>query len=842
MQPSFQTISLNDGWRIYRRESGTLDAPCQTFFSAKPLLHCNVPGSLFAALTRFQLETADAEQYDWWYCTEFSSDTLPDRHAISLYCESLATLADIWLNGQLIARSHNMFVPVQVDIDNHLKPRNQLAICFRSVHNFLQQRRPRPRWKTSLVNHQQLRWLRTSLMGRIPAWTTATPALGPVGCVGLQAWKAWRMLEAQVTTRLSGSDGHISVRIETTSNVDNAWLEFGTLRIPLDSESQHQTTTFSGSACIEHPALWWPHTHGSPELYPVRVIVSVAGKQYDVDLGKRGFSARRLDLDSHPATMNINGVSIFCRGACWTITDLQNIYSDREDLYRSLQLAKSAGLNMIRISGIARYEQTEFYELCDELGIMVWQDFMFANMDYPLDDPAFLDSVRTEIRTQLTRLRQHPCITVYCGNSEVQQQAAMQGLDQQYWSHAFFDAELPALCESFHPGIPYIASTPSGGALPFHLATGTAHFYGVGNYRRTLASSGADKVRFASESLGFSNVPEPSRIEQLFGGHTPTCHGPTWKQGVPRDAGAGHDFEDVRDHYLQLMFKVDPVQLRSRDTQRYLALSRVVSGEQMLRTLTLWRAPGTPCCGGLVWFYRDLVPGAGWGLLDSEGTPKAAYHYVKRACQDLACFWVDQGLDGLVATVINDTAKARTLRLEIRLINCPDISSGICSSTLEIKSHSHWQSNAETLLGGFRDINYSYQFGPQPHQIASLLMFDNDTGQLISSDHFFPGSHDLPTEHSANISQQLHYQDNRWHLQLSSDRFLQAVTLDLDGWTAECQYFHMVAGVTYHIPISSAADTRSIKGFIEALNLRTPVRINLTCGPDDDRQTAAVAS
>ena len=133
---------------------------------------------------------------------------------------------------------------------------------------------------------------------------------------------------------------------------------------------------------------------------------------------------------------------------------------------------KEAGINMIRVGGTMVYESDLFYTLCDELGILVWQDFMFASMDYPVDDLEFLDNISQEAGYQLNRLSRHACISIYCGNSDVEAQAAMSGIAKNNWDLPFFDTDLQQICNSLHPSIPYIKSSPTGGALPFHLSEG----------------------------------------------------------------------------------------------------------------------------------------------------------------------------------------------------------------------------------------------------------------------------------------------------------------------------------------------------------------------------------
>src|SRR5690606_5476852 len=300
-----------------------------------------------------------------------------------------------------------------------------------------------------------------------------------------------------------------------------------------------------------------------------------------------------------------------------------------------------------------------------ELGILVWQDFMFANMDYPIDDPDFLQQITAEVQVQLQRLARFTCISIYCGSSEVQQQAAMMGVPRDCWSNHFFDSDLPELCGRYHAGAIYFPSTPCGGALPFTINEGLTHYYGVGAYKRSLTDAALAPVKFTPEALGFSHVPEPATVDKIFKGGAFAAHHPAWKARVPRDASAGWDFEDVRDHYLAALFQQDPVTLRSLDPQRYLELSRVVTREIIQREFAVSRSAAHLFQCALLWFYKDLLPGAGWGMLDSDNQPKAVYYAFKRAAKPVAAYCVDRGLDGLYISVINETADELPVTLEL---------------------------------------------------------------------------------------------------------------------------------------------------------------------------------
>jgi beta-mannosidase len=279
-----------------------------------------------------------------------------------------------------------------------------------------------------------------------------------------------------------------------------------------------------------------------------------------VDLGKLAFRSIAARHDDDGFGLSVNGVPIFCRGACWSTPDVVSLRPDLADLERTLRLSQAANMNMLRVGGTMIYEDARFYELCDELGLLVWQDFMYASMDYPADDAGFLAEARVEAAEIVAARRRFACLAVYCGGSEVEQRAAMMGRPRGQWSSALFEQVLPDVCATHGSSAPYVRNSPSGGPLPFTVNAGIAHYYGVGAYLRPLEDARRAGVRFASESLGFSNVPEPATLE-AFLAPDEVPPSPRWKARVPRENAAGWDFDDVRDFYLKLLYGIDPAVL-----------------------------------------------------------------------------------------------------------------------------------------------------------------------------------------------------------------------------------------------------------------------------------------
>lgn len=842
--PTVDSVYLHSGWQLAAAPPNSIADPAQLSTQQLAWRDAIVPGTVAQSMAAHanandNFATGDnRDRQDWWYrCkfratpTQLQSPSLSPPLSPSkmrLNFEGLATLADIWLNGAPLLNTRNMFVGHRVDIGHLLRDDNELIICFRSLDAALSAKRPRPRWKTALVDQQALRFFRTTLLGRVAGWMPLVAPVGPYKNIALETVSNIDIAAFDLQTDASGSIGRISVAARLTSNasVTTATLYVDDRKFALNSASQAQYTDIDGEFFLPDVALWWPHTHGAPQLSTCRIEVATVDGNTVIDCGKVGFKDISLDRSGGQVRLRINGVDIFCRGACWTVDNINTLVSEPAQLRRTLQLARDSGANMLRIGGTMNYECDDFYKLCDEFGLLVWQDFMFANMDYPFDDPAFRAEVDNEIDFQLKRLQKHVCVAVYCGNSEVEQQAAMVGLPPSEWSQPFFSAELPQRCALLHRGIPYFPSSPCEGALPFHVGSGISHYYGVSAYRRPLTDAKHAQVKFATESLCFANVPDPQTIELLLDGVTPAPHHPRWKERVG-SAPANFDFEAIRDDYLKTLFKVDPVELRHCDVERYYALSRVVSGEIMRVVFAEWRKPDSVCGGGLIWFYKDFWPGAGWGIIDSTNRPKAAYWYLRRAWAGRTVSITDEGLDGLQLHVINESATTLNAYVEFEIYQHGRIKIAAAATNLSLAARSAQTLSADALCERFYDTNYSYRFGPSKHDVVIARLIDADNNNVLGEDCYFPLGLSLPMQDHANLTVTAEFDTvGNVIVTLESSVFLQSVVLSTDGFTPDANYFHLGPQRQKRIYLrADHAGTRKFKAYLSALNCRESITL-----------------
>jgi beta-mannosidase len=804
-----QVRPLDTGWSFARTDAGSCASPAD--LEGKPLQwhEASVPGTVAGCLHRDLDVPGDYDAHDWWYATSFDRPATGSRHFLRF--EGLATLAEVWLNGEMILASRNMFVPQRVDVTSLLADRNELAIAFRSLDAELARRRPRPRWKTRLVEKQALRWIRTTILGRIPAWTPGAPAVGPWGPVTLESAASIDLPEVRLRTRVEGGRGiaTISARAEAMPGqpIAAAHLRVGeaSARLSVDGDR------IAGEVSIDNVPLWWPHTHGTPGLLPCRLELDLDAGRLAIDLGEIGFRDVRLDTHEGAVRFQVNGVQVFCRGAAWTPLDILRLRASPGELRAALEQLRDAGANMVRVGGTMAYESEAFYALCDELGILVWQDFMFANMDYPVGDAQFRGEVEAEARHQVTRLAAHPSVVAWCGGSEVAQQAAMQGLGREAWGGELFEQLLPGVVAELHPGTPYFPSSPWGGALPFHSGSGVAHYYGVGAYRRPIADAKAARVKFAAECLGFSNIPDDAPE------YPP--HHPRWKARVPRDSGSSYDFEDVRDHYLRELFGRDPVELRASDLQRYLAQSRVTSGEVMARVYSQWRASGSGCGGALVWFHRDLWAGAGWGIVAVDGSPKSPYWYLKRAWAPVAVRLTDEGLDGYAAHVINERARALHARLEVTCFLDGLPTGDKVEAPVVVEARETASLALDALLGHFTDATHAYRFGPPKQDAVVVRLVDATTGDVLSEDVAYPTGLDLPRLAGVKVESRVRrLPDGTIEARIEADRLLHAVSIECAGYRPDDNYFHVAPGAAKRVLFRAIGPARPFAAHLSPLN------------------------
>jgi beta-mannosidase len=808
--------SLTEGWTLALTPPDAFTLPSELPPDID-VITAPVPGTVAEALEavgrfdRFQPTPLNGS--DAWYRLTLISE---GAGRATLRFEGLATIAEIYLNGLLVSASQNMFVAHEIPVT--LTGADELAICFRALARRLDKTGPRARWRSQMMSSQGLRLIRTTALGYMPGWCPEIHAAGP--------WRPIKLIKERV---LSISD--LSLRSELTQ--DGTGVLSASFRVNGNAASvqigcsgewvelQHSDQgLFHGELRIADIEPWWPHTHGTPKLHEVSILVD--GKP--IAIGNTGFRRIAIDrgTDGNGFGLTINGEAVFSRGAVWTSADIVRLPGNRKDYEPWLRLASEAGMNMIRIGGTMAYETPDFYALCDELGLMVWQDLMLANFDYPTKDEGFLEQLGKEVSQLLHANALSPSLTIVCGGSEMYQQGAMLGLPEHIWKGPLTEEILPQQISAIRPDVAYVPNSPCGGALPFFPNAGVGHYYGVGAYCRPLSDARQANVRFAAECLAFANIPQQRTLDK----HLPArpFHDPLWKARVPRDRGASWDFEDIRDHYLNALYDVDPSRQRRENVEHYLDLSRAVTAEVMEATFAEWRRNGSSCQGAIVWTLQDLVPGAGWGIVDSTGEPKPVWYALKRAFRPVQITLLDEGSNGLDIHLNNETARSIDATVEITCLR--DGAQPVVGSKRDVAITARQKQtiSATDLFGAFFDTTYAYRFGPAAHDGTVAKLRDKATGTVLSEAFHFPLGR-TPALNPAAIRAETNQSNGRWFLKLETDRLAQSVHIDAEGFRPADDWFHLAPGEPKTVelfPLHGKSEVPT--GEIRSISNKRPIR------------------
>ncbi len=430
-----------------------------------------VPGTVASALRvagRWDESAPPLHQHDYWYRLHFAGS---GRRV--LRCNGLATLAERLAQRRAGAHHRHMFVahqsggaiPGRRQRAPYLLPRAASVAAHAARRGALEAAHDQP---------PTLRAVRTTLLGHMPGWCPPVHAVGPWRDIELlhpEGADVVRGARAVLAGHLDGRDGVVALQLHfpgpapMQGSFRAEGSDGGVWRGELRRVGAH---SLAGTLRVPDAQRWWPHTHGEPALY--RVQAEVGG--HAIPCGQTGFRTITEDRDGEPGAfaLRVNGERVFCRGACVSSHDLPGLADTDEAVASWLQLARDAGANMVRVSGVTCYPGEAFYRQCDALGLIVWQDFMFANFDYGSETsatPALMDDAAREVAQWLAGTRAHASLAVLCGGSEAEQQAAMLGTPRGAWRQPLFDTLIPALVAEHRPDVVYVRNSPSEGAWPF---------------------------------------------------------------------------------------------------------------------------------------------------------------------------------------------------------------------------------------------------------------------------------------------------------------------------------------------------------------------------------------
>jgi beta-mannosidase len=591
---------------------------------------------------------------EWWWRTEFAAPSLAAGQRLILEFEGLDTFADVWLNGERIASSDNMFRPLRLDLTGHARPgSNQLAVSFAPVATPVAGKTPLP-WPFGgdSIAKTNRNFIRKAQFGWGWDWGPTLPTVGIWKPVTLKVETAAALAQVVFTTlEISPEQDLAKVRIAVTADafggVTSLIAEIELRAHDGSLAAQRLLKLAGGSASVEvdlpSAALWWTPELGAANLYGLAVTLVADGVAVDQRRLRVGVRTVALDQSPDPdepgATFFrfvLNGVSIFARGACWIPASSFVAAVDEPHYRKLLQLAADANMNMIRIWGGGVYEHDAFYDVCDELGLLVWQDFMFACAPYPEDDPAFVASVTAEVKVQVERLRHHPSLALWCGNNECQVMGGLSSDKRRLAGDLYYEDIMPKIVAELDPTTPYWPGSPYGGPHANSMIAGDVHDWTVWHGVPPVpVDRMVGQFSIAPENVAYTRYAEDmTRFVSEYGIQaSPAME--TLRRAIPEDQRSYNSpalLARIKDHPKN---KVDAMLVTvtglPTDLQDYVDFTQITQAEGLKFGIEHFRRRTPHCSGSLIWQLNDCWPGISWSLVDYYGFGKASYYYVKRA-------------------------------------------------------------------------------------------------------------------------------------------------------------------------------------------------------------------
>lgn len=649
-----------------------------------------VPGSVAEALTEADLipdpyygvnendERVRAVLYqDWTFSKTFA---LPASFAegngtVELVFDSVDTTADIFLNGEKIGHTENMFRQYRFPIDRALlKAENTVSVKIFSPVNTAAA--AAEKYGSSLMTTfaagmvDGIPYIRKSWFSYGWDWGIALPDSGLNLPVAVELIEGARLAAVPLTSEIrfdefDGSPKALSAAVSCVPEIDGS-ADGLTFRLTLSGHGDSRTVQAAAGEEVRleiaSPKLWYTHDLGEPNRYRVQAELLKGGRVIDSEIFSIGLRELKLinrkDLYGESFYFTLNRIPLFARGGNWIPCDTMIPRGVKSGLIeKRLQDCLDMNFNMIRVWGGGIYEDDRFYEFCDANGILVWQDFPFACYATPhLEE--FYENVSAEVEDQLRRLVNRPSLAILCGNNEIEKGWKEWGFALFYPKHKpgytyLFEELLPSLTARYAPQIPYWPSSPSAGGnfrKTVNPRYGDSHNWLVWHGGLDYTAYRRYPARFMSE-FGFQSFPDMKTVRQFTPPGEEAFDSPTMKVHQKNPAGNGLILS-----YMRREFN-DPGEF-----PKQVVLSQLTQALAMECGIDYWRAHRTneQCMGALYWQINDTWPNASWSAVDYFGRKKALYYYSKRFYAPVTAVVLEKSA-GYRVFLVNDTAQEQTV-------------------------------------------------------------------------------------------------------------------------------------------------------------------------------------
>jgi len=617
----------------------------------------SVPGDVVTDLVRAKVlpdpyyrENEDCAQWvgesTWSYTRDFNvSAVLLKEDRVMLKCEGLDTLAKLQINGRTVGASDNMHRTYEWDVKRYLKTgRNQICVTFAAVNPYTRKQYAGNTYKARVWEGHKTAYpasVRKEACNFGWDWGPILVTCGIWRSISLIAYSDARIADVFVRQKHAGmrnGKGNSAVKVGLEVVVGLEKISKKKLRIVaslfLSGKLVAERSVAAASKSelklsVADARLWWPNGMGAQPLYDLKIaLVDEGGAILDEQAKRIGL--RTLMLDRHKDKWGecfqfvVNGVPFFAKGANWIPVDALLGRRTASDYRRLLDDAAAANMNIVRVWGGGIYEDDAFYDTCDELGICVWQDFMFACMAYPTWEKAFMKNVEAEFRDNVRRIRHHACLALWCGNNELEQSGIVGPGDRQMSDADYsklFEKLLVKVTSELSPDTAYWPSSPHsswGDRKNFNDPTcGDAHLWDVWHGRKPFEWYRTCEHRFNSE-FGFQSFPEPKTVM----GYTNPVD-----RNITTPVMEHHQRSGIGNTTI-MQYMLDWFRL-PKSFEMTLWASQILQGMAIKYACEHWRRSMPRGMGTIYWQLNDVWPVASWASIDYHGRWKALQYMAR---------------------------------------------------------------------------------------------------------------------------------------------------------------------------------------------------------------------
>ena len=786
--------NLHEGWKFRQARLTNWYPATVPGVVHTDLLQNKIIEDPFFRLNERGLQWIDKEDWVYETCFTLAADMMRKEN-MELVFEGLDTYADVYLNDECILKADNMFRRWSIPIRQYIREENNiLKVYFHSPVKI-----DVPKWDAlpyqyPASNDQSenggLFNKKISIFARKAGyhygwdWGPRLVTSGIWRPVYIRAWSDLRINDVFIEQKEVGAGraviaGHVeldadkdmngvlvTITDEVTGRVLGEWqadLKRGTNRVTVDF-------------VLHKPKLWWSNGLGEPFLYRFRTDIIAGGELLDSKTERVGIRSLKVvhqpDKDGHTFYIELNGRPVFAKGANYIPSDNFLPRVTPENYKRTILDAAGVNMNMLRVWGGGIYENDVFYDLCDEHGIMIWQDFMFACSMYPAEG-ALLDNIHQEAVDNVKRLRNHACIALWCGNNECQDawlgwgwKREIERQNKEYadkiWAQyrQQYHVTLPGVVREYAPGTFYWPSSPFAFEGEMSGTTdGDRHYWSVWHGKAPISDYDSEKSRFFSE-YGFQSFPEFESVKR----YAPYPEDWDIRSEVMMSHQRGGDHANgLIETYLLNEYK------KPRDFRAFLYINHVLQGDAIKTAIESHRRQMPYNMGTLFWQHNDCWPVASWASRDYYGRWKAQHYYTRKAYDDILISPVVEGGD-LKVYAVSDRLENTSGRLQLQ----------VCQFDGTVVHH--WDKSVG-ISGNDSRVCFSAPLaklleGADRGTVYVRVDYTDKSGRVYHNNYCLGKQKDMDYP-KVDLQTEVHSIEGGYEVMVSSDKFARAVCLSV---------------------------------------------------------------